>query len=1094
MADKGEITTKFKVDISELKKGISEANQNIKLASAEFRAASAGMDDWAKSSDGIKAKLGQLGSALVEEKKKLENYKKQQEKLDEAYEENGKRADELKAKLAQLADAGVAKTSDEYKKYKKALSEVEKEQLSNKKASDDMCVTILNQQAAVNRTEKDIRNYEKNLSDLGNEADDAAKNIENVGDSAKSSSNGFTVIKGAISNLISEGLSALISACGDAITSISGLSDETREYREDIGKLKTAFESAGKSANLAKDTYKKFYSVLGEEDRSVEAASHLAKFVEAEEGMTKWADIVTGVWGTFGDSLPVEGLTEASNETVKTGAVTGVLADALNWATQEGETFGIKLKENIEFTELSKKELEALTKAQRNEYGERKAQYEMIEEYNKAVNNATSAEDFFNLALQDCTTEQEREQLVTETLNGLYADAAELYKENNKSIIAARNASSDYADSMADLGEEMDPVTTELTGMKQELIKELAPILKKDIIPLMKKFIKSFKNKETISKFTKIISNFAKKILPPAAKAVKFLAENLETLVKVVFGAIAVFKTFNAVMKVANLINSVKTAVSGLSTAIGFAQKAQLLWNSVMSANPLGAVLTAVGALALGIYALVKSQDEAEESTRLLNERQLETITAAEEAADSYKETKRTAGETAAAQEANVNYVQNNLLPALQGIVDENGRVKEGEEARADFILGKLNEALGTEYQQLSDIVDENGNIKDSIYDVIEAKKAQILLAAHEETYKKAIENVAEAESARSIKYLEMIEQEKLYNIKKNEATEARIALEEKLEKAKTDSDRRMLASEATYVAGLEAEAEKQWKIFGNTVDEHNKLKETVHTYYADRDNYEKASTLLMEGKTQEAVSYLNDLNSGFQTVESTMQLSTEEQKKILSEQVEQTKETARQMKLDYENGVQGVTETMVKTAEEQAKKAEEAFEAVGGNITEGIAKGIEDKLATGELTGAVKVAMEMALAAAKKAADIHSPSRLFKNVIGKNIGLGIAKGIADTTRNIVKTVKGQIDSIERAYDFEDINTPSIGSLYRSRLAEITRQISAGNNGYSLVNGGRNLPGSTTTNYTQIINAPKAPSRIEIYRQTRNLLALKGGS
>ena len=55
-----ETTTKFKVDISELKKGISDAQRQIKLANAEFKAASAGMDDWSKSADGISAKLKQL--------------------------------------------------------------------------------------------------------------------------------------------------------------------------------------------------------------------------------------------------------------------------------------------------------------------------------------------------------------------------------------------------------------------------------------------------------------------------------------------------------------------------------------------------------------------------------------------------------------------------------------------------------------------------------------------------------------------------------------------------------------------------------------------------------------------------------------------------------------------------------------------------------------------------------------------------------------------------------------------------------------------------------------------------------------------------
>lgn len=125
MAKGEDITTKFKVDISDLKKGITEANKNIKLATAEFKAASAGMDDWTKSSQGLNAKLKQLGTVLVEENKKLTSYKSQLKELEKAEQENGKRADELKSKLQQLSSQGVSKTSEQYKKYEKALNDIE---------------------------------------------------------------------------------------------------------------------------------------------------------------------------------------------------------------------------------------------------------------------------------------------------------------------------------------------------------------------------------------------------------------------------------------------------------------------------------------------------------------------------------------------------------------------------------------------------------------------------------------------------------------------------------------------------------------------------------------------------------------------------------------------------------------------------------------------------------------------------------------------------------------------------------------------------------------------------------------------------------
>ena len=79
MSGKNETTTKFKVDISDLKKNISEANRQIKLARAEFNAAASGMDNWQKSTDGISAKITQLQSTLKSQNTILDSYQKQLE-------------------------------------------------------------------------------------------------------------------------------------------------------------------------------------------------------------------------------------------------------------------------------------------------------------------------------------------------------------------------------------------------------------------------------------------------------------------------------------------------------------------------------------------------------------------------------------------------------------------------------------------------------------------------------------------------------------------------------------------------------------------------------------------------------------------------------------------------------------------------------------------------------------------------------------------------------------------------------------------------------------------------------------------------------
>ena len=255
MAKGEDITTKFKVDISDLKKGISEANKQIKLANAEFKAASAGMDDWSKSSAGISAKLKQLESVLTAQNTKLKNYKDQLKAIEETEQKNGKRADELKSKLQQLASQGVSKTSAEYKKYEKALNDVEKEQLANKSAADNLRITILNQQAAVNSTEKDIKKYNSVLDNLESEAEQAENAVDGLSNEMDSSqsattklSDGFTVMKGALASLVADGIrkaaSALKDFAGSMVTTAAEVKAENAQFEQTFGDMGNTAEAA----------------------------------------------------------------------------------------------------------------------------------------------------------------------------------------------------------------------------------------------------------------------------------------------------------------------------------------------------------------------------------------------------------------------------------------------------------------------------------------------------------------------------------------------------------------------------------------------------------------------------------------------------------------------------------------------------------------------------------------------------------------------------------------------------------------------------------------------------------------------------------
>lgn len=210
-------------------------------------------------------------------------------------------------------------------------------------------------------------------------------------------------------------------AAAGAGAAIVALTESTREYRTEQGKLQAAFQTQNFTAEEARETYEALNGILGDSGQAVEAANHLAQLAENEKDLKTWTDICTGVFATFGDSLPIENLTEAANETAKVGTLTGGLADALNWAGVNEEEFQAKL--------------------------------------------------------DACNGEQERQALITETLNGLYSDAAGKYKEINAEVIAANEAQDKLNNAMAAIGGAMEPFVTKGKELIAEVLEKLTPAL-----------------------------------------------------------------------------------------------------------------------------------------------------------------------------------------------------------------------------------------------------------------------------------------------------------------------------------------------------------------------------------------------------------------------------------------------------------------------------------------------------------------------------------------------------------------------------------------------------------------------------------------
>lgn len=339
-------------------------------------------------------------------------------------------------------------------------------------------------------------------------ADKAGANMESFGDKMKGVLAGISV--------------AAIAA------SINELVSVTNEFQEDMGKLSVAAQQNSVSTDAANGAYRDMVGILGETDQSVEAVNHLfALCGDNTQALSDWTNIASGVYATFGDSLPLEGLTEAANETAKVGQVTGPLADAINWASEAAVQQGVALSGN----------------------------QAAIDAYNSALESGATQEDAFNAALAACNTEQERAQLITDTLNGVYAEAGAQYQQTNADVIAYRQSQSDLTAAMSSLGQAFMPIVTGLTNVATMLLSGVQP-------------------------------------------AVQWFVTNLPIIAPILAGIATTIGLLAVVLNASTIATTAQTVATNAAAA------AQGLLNAVMSANPIALIVVLIAGLVAAIIGL----------------------------------------------------------------------------------------------------------------------------------------------------------------------------------------------------------------------------------------------------------------------------------------------------------------------------------------------------------------------------------------------------------------------------------------------------------------------------------------------------------
>lgn len=220
---------------------------------------------------------------------------------------------------------------------------------------------------------------------------------------------------------IKKGVTVALAAVTAIVAGMVALGKQAQENQKQIGRLTTTFQNLGSSAKQAKQTYTELYKFLGDSATATEAANLLAQITTEEKELTQWTRILQGVYATFPDSLPVEALAEATNETIKVGKVTGNLADAVNW-------LGV-------------------------------------------------SEDAVNQQLTTLNTTAEREAYLRELLNSLYGTAADLYAATNAELIAHNQAQAQLDSTLASTTKTLTPMLTALINVANVMLTALKPAI-----------------------------------------------------------------------------------------------------------------------------------------------------------------------------------------------------------------------------------------------------------------------------------------------------------------------------------------------------------------------------------------------------------------------------------------------------------------------------------------------------------------------------------------------------------------------------------------------------------------------------------------
>ena len=387
--------------------------------------------------DGEKAFKDQMAQVNGE----LRNLKSEMTLVDATFKGQANTTEALTAKHKVL-QGSVEQQRERVRALTQAVEDATQAYGDNDKRTDGYRQSLNRAKAELINLNRELEDNERYLDEARKSADGCAESIDEYGkavrdaDSSKDPLGNLMAGFGNLKGMLAGGaVVGGIKAVGDAIMSVV---EDTAEYRKIMGTLEISSERAGYSAQQTADIYRTLQGVLGDTQTAATTTANLQAIGLAQEDLVTVTNAAIGAWATYGDSIPIDGLSESINETIQAGKVTGTFADVLNWAG--------------------------------------------------------TSEDDFNAKLEAANGTTERANIVLQELKSQGLDqAGKAWQDANEDVVALNEATERWDSAMAQLGETLTPAATAIKSFGADAILWLADAIE-TVVDKWRNFVEEMKD------------------------------------------------------------------------------------------------------------------------------------------------------------------------------------------------------------------------------------------------------------------------------------------------------------------------------------------------------------------------------------------------------------------------------------------------------------------------------------------------------------------------------------------------------------------------------------------------------------------------